>query len=453
MVIHATTSNAAIVRQAHQERLRTTGIGSKSGSAFLLYDQGCPRHSFTRMPASHLPSFPDLLRYLVKWLALACMVALLAGSASALFLFALGWAARTRSAHGWLVWLLPLAGLGVGWIYRRFGQRVEGGIRLLADEATTPTKGVPLRMAPLILGATVVSHLFGASVGREGTAVQMGGALADGITKALRLTQDDRRLLILAGMSAGFASLFGTPLAGAVFAFEVLTPARLRSFAWPAAIWPCLAAAFLGDQVGLWWGVQHTHYAVGALAATTPAVLLATLAAGAIFGVAARVFTSATHQLGATMQRRVPYAPLRPFIGGCIVALAVWLTASDRYIGLGIPVILEAFAHPLSILDTLAKTAFTVVSLGTGFKGGEVTPLFYIGATLGNALAPVLPLPFPLLAALGFVGVFAGAAKTPLVCIVMAAELFGPAIAPYAVLACAASVLCSGRAGIYRARI
>jgi H+/Cl- antiporter ClcA len=405
------------------------------------------------MPATYLSRLTAFLRYFFKWLALAGIVAFLAGSACAFFLFALAWATATRSAHLWLVWMLPLAGFATGWLYLRYGQRVEGGIRMLADEAVTPGQGVPLRMAPMVLGATVVSHLFGASVGREGTAVQMGGALADQVTQWCRLAQSDRRLLILAGMSAGFASLFGTPLAGAVFAFEVMTPARLRTFAWPAAIWPCLAAAFLGDQVGLWWGVQHTHYAVGPLAATTPAALLATLAAGAIFGVAAWVFTSATHQLGATMQRRVPYAPLRPFIGGCIVAVAVWLTASDRYIGLGIPVILEAFAHPLSILDALAKTAFTVVSLGTGFKGGEVTPLFYIGATLGNALAPVLPLPFPLLAALGFVGVFAGAAKTPLVCIVMAAELFGAEIAPYAVLACAASVLCSGRAGIYRARI
>ena len=178
--------------------------------------------------------------------------------------------------------------------------------------------------------------------------------------------------------------------------------------------------------------------------------LLATLVAGAVFGLAALVFTNATHAVAALMKRRVAYAPLRPFIGGAVVALAVWLTASDRYIGLGIPVILEAFAHPLPVLDALAKTAFTVVSLGTGFKGGEVTPLFYIGATLGNALAPLLQLPFAMLAALGFVGVFAGAAKTPLVGIVMAVELFGPAIAPFAALACVASYLCSGRAGIYR---
>jgi H+/Cl- antiporter ClcA len=398
------------------------------------------------MPA-YLSRLFALLRYLATCLVLAAIVALLAGSASAAFLFALGWATATRTSNLWLVWCLPLAGFAAGWMYLRYGRSVEGGVKLLVDP---PAATIPLRMAPLVFGATVLSHLFGASVGREGVAVQMGGALADQVAGRLRLGQDERRWLLLAGMSAGFASLFGTPLAGAIFAFEVLAPRRLRAFAWPGAVLPCIVAAYLGDQVGLWWGVQHTHYMVDAVAAITPAALLATAAAGIVFGLAALVFTRATHSLAAVMQRRVAYAPLRPFIGGVAVALAVWFTASDRYIGLGIPVILEAFAHPLPAWDSLAKTAFTVVSLGTGFKGGEVTPLFYIGATLGNALAPLLHLPFAMLAALGFVGVFAGAAKTPLVGMVMAVELFGPAIAPYAALACIVSHACSGRAGIYR---
>lgn len=392
----------------------------------------------------------SLLRYLGKWLVLASIVAILAGSASALFLYALSWVTQWRTGHLWIVWCLPLAGFASGWIYLRYGSSVEAGVRLLIDEVHAPRQAVALRMAPLVLGATIVSHLFGASVGREGTAVQMGGALADQLTGALRLTPDDRRLLILAGISAGFASVFGTPFAGAVFGLEVLALARMRAFNWPAALFPCLVAAYLADRVGLWWGVQHTHYLpVSSVAAITPATLLATLAAGILFGLAAMVFTRATHGVAALMKRRIAYAPLRPFAGGCLVALAVWLLASDRYIGLGIPVIVEAFVHPLPIWDALGKTAFTVLSLGAGFKGGEVTPLFFIGATLGNALAPLLQLPFALLAALGFVAVFAGAAKTPLVSTIMAIELFGPAIAPYAALACIISYCCSGRAGIY----
>ena len=181
--------------------------------------------------------------------------------------------------------------------------------------------------------------------------------------------------------------------------------------------------------------------------------LCATLLAGVLFGLTALLFARSTHALSAWMKQRVAYAPLRPFIGGTLVALAVWALGSQRYIGLGIPVIVDAFQHQLNWHDAAGKFVFTVTSLGTGFKGGEVTPLFYIGATLGNALAPLLQLPFPLLAGIGFVAVFAGAANTPIASAVMAMELFGPAIGPYAALACVVSYLVSGHIGIYKAQM
>ena len=390
----------------------------------------------------------NLLPYLGKWLGLASVVAALAGSASAFFLFALDWVTSTRLAHRWLIWLLPVAGFGVGWLYLRFGQQVETGNNLLIDEIHDPKKVIPLRMAPLVLGGTLVSHLFGASVGREGTAVQMGGALADQLTHLFKLKPADRRLILMAGISAGFASVFGTPLAGAVFALEVLAIGRLRY----DALLPCLVAAVVADQVGLLWGVQHTHYAITAIPRISAWGLGAMVIAGALFGLTGKLFANATHRLGAEMKQRIPYAPLRPVLGGSVIAAAVWFLGADRYIGLGIPTIVEAFQQPLAPYDFAAKMVFTIASLGSGFKGGEVTPLFYIGATLGNALAPLLQMPFALLAGIGFVAVFAGAANTPIASTLMAMELFGAEVGVFAAVACVVSYLFSGHSSIYRSQ-
>jgi H+/Cl- antiporter ClcA len=389
-----------------------------------------------------------LLPYLAKWLVLALLVGALAGTASAVFLFALDWATAARIAHRWLIWLLPLAGFGVGYVYLKLGREVEAGNNLLIDEIHDPKQVIPLRMAPLVLGGTVLSHLFGASVGREGTAVQMGGALADQLTHVFRLRSEDRRILLMAGISAGFASVFGTPLAGAVFGLEVLAIGRLRYEALPA----CLAASIAADQVCRLWGAHHTHYAIPGVPALALWPLLAMALAGVAFGLAGKLFADCTHALGGWMKRRVPYAPLRPLLGGIVVAGAALALKADRYIGLGIPTIQAAILHPLAPWDWAGKAAFTIASLGSGFKGGEVTPLFYIGATLGNALAPLLGQPFPLLAAVGFVAVFAGAANTPIASTLMAIELFGADIGVYAAIACVASYLFSGHTGIYRSQ-
>ena len=400
------------------------------------------------MPYTQLIRRLAPLPHLGKWLLLSGIVAALAGCASAFFLLALDWASRWRLAHPAAIWLLPVAGFAVGWLYLRFGREVEAGNNLLLDEIHDPRRIIPLRMAPLVLAGTIATHLCGGSAGREGTAVQMGGALADQLNRWLPLRPADRGILLSAGISAGFASVFGTPLAGAVFGLEVLAIGQLRY----DAILPCLLAAVAADRLGLALGIQHSHYAIPFIPPLSAWNMLAAVLAGVAFGLVARLFSSATHAVGAAFKRFIRYAPLRPLAGGAMVAIAASLLPAGAYLGLGLPTLAAAFQQPLPSYDFAGKLAFTALTLGAGFKGGEVTPLFYIGATLGNALAPLLQLPFPLLAGMGLAAVFAGAANTPLASAVMAMELFGPEAGVYAALACVVSYLCSGHAGIYRAQ-
>jgi len=403
------------------------------------------------MPLRQPLTFAKVLAFTTRWLLLCAAVAIVAGSASALFLFALDWATRTRSLQPGLIWGLPLAGFLMGWIYLKWGQSVDPGHNLLINEINAPRQTVPLRMAPMILGSTVISHLFGASVGREGTAVQMGGALADQLTPIFKLSTAQRQVVLMAGISAGFASVFGTPLAGALFALEVLAGPALLRMRW-IALPPCIVAAFAADQVGLWWGVHHTVYTVSVIPSLTAWGLASVILAGGVFGLTGRVFAWSAHTLSAQFKQWLAYPPLRALIGGVVItAIVVWGHA-ERYIGLGIPVILESFDQPLAPWDFAAKLAMTVLSLGSGFKGGEVTPLFYIGATLGNALAPIVDMPLGLMAALGFVAVFAGASNTPLACTLMAIELFGLQTGAFAAVACTVSYFFSGHTSIYNAQ-
>jgi H+/Cl- antiporter ClcA len=402
--------------------------------------------------------------YLVKWLSIGCIIGILTGTSSAALLASLDWATDWRESHRWILLLLPLGGLLSGLIYHYLGRSVEAGNNLLLEEIHDPRTVIPLRMAPLILLGTTIAHLFGASVGREGTAVQMGASLADALsdrlrqrlTNIFRLDGKDRRIVLMAGISGGFASVFGTPLAGMLFGLEVLAFGKFRY----DGLFPCAIAAIVGDRITLAWGLHHQVYQIPIVPALTIWGLLTTIVAGAIFGLTARLFALLTHQISAYFKAKISYPPLRPFLGGTLVAIAIQVIGTTKYIGLGMPSIVSAFDTQVPPWDFAAKIGFTALSLGSGFKGGEVTPLFYIGATLGNSLAqpppwgiaPLTILPAPLLAGMGFVAVFAGAANTPLTSTLMAIELFGSPTGSYAGIACIVSYLCSGHAGIYRSQ-
>lgn len=382
--------------------------------------------------------------FLVRWIVLGAASGALAGLASWVFLEGLDRVTDFRLDHGWLVWLLPAGGLAIGLLYHVLGGRAVRGNALLLDEIHEPAEWVPRRMAPLVLGGTWLTHLFGGSAGREGTALQMSGSLTDLLSRTLRLRQEDRRLLLVAALGGGFGSVFGVPLAGAVFAMEVQSVGRVRY----EALVPALTASVVGDLVVSGLGYEHapllqieTGLGVG--------MALKVAVAGLVFGLASVAFIESIHAVAAVARRFVSWAPLRPALGGVALVALVALCGRD-YLGLSLPLSEEALAGvDVAGYVFALKLLFTAITLGTGFPGGEVTPLFVIGATLGASLSGLLDAPPHLLAAVGFVAVFAAASNTPLACTVMGAEMFGASAIPLIAIGCVVAYVFSSHRSIY----
>lgn len=383
-----------------------------------------------------------------RWFFFSLLIGILAGVASTIFLVSLKWATETREHWPLIILGLPLAGLLIGWVYHKYGVEAARGQNLILDEIHDPKKTVPLRMAPLILVSTLLTHLFGGSAGREGTVVQMGASLADQLSRYFKIENHDRKILLAAGAGAGFGAALGAPWAGWIFGMEVIQIGRLRVFAW----FQCFVSSFVAYYTTVFLQAPHSVFPLVPVFEISFSNIMWVAVAGICFGGAAKVFTMLAHGIENLSARvvRVPY--LRPFVGGVLLVILYYIEGSFRYDGLGIDVIQQALIAPASFLDPAYKTFFTGLTVGSGFKGGEFIPLVFIGASLGSALGLILPVSFQLLASTGFAAVFAGASNTPIACSIMAMEVFGPKIGVYAFLACFMSYFFSGHHGLYKSQ-
>ena len=370
----------------------------------------------------------------------------LAGVAASAFLLPLDIVTSVRVTHPWLRYGLPLAGLAVGFLYHAYGKRVAAGHLLIFEEIQRPQTVLPARMAPLVFIGTVFTHLCGGSAGREGAAVQVSAALADQLSRPFRLTPRERTVLLMMGSGAGFGAAVGAPWAGVLFGMEVVAGGRFRLQVLPQ----CLLASLIAFLTTRFLSAPHIEMGFITVPPFSMALLFSVLVAGVSFGLAARGFAAFTHLIERLLARSFIRDLWKPFVGGCVLVLLFKWEGTLRYCGLGLNIIQRALERPVGFRDPLLKAFFTSLTVGSGFKGGEFIPLVFVGTTLGSALSSVLPAAVGILGALGFAAVFAGAANTPFACTVMAMELFGWRIGPYALLACALSFLVSGRHGIYR---
>ncbi|MBP3653877.1 MAG: chloride channel protein [Oscillospiraceae bacterium] len=381
----------------------------------------------------------------INWTFLSCFVGVAGGLVGVMFYKSIGFVTGIRLANPWLVYFLPFAGLVIAFLYRILDMKKDPGTNLLITAVVAHHQHVPQRMAFLIFTATVITHLFGGSVGRESASLQLGGCCGNGIGRLFHLNEHDRKLITMCGMSALFSAVFGTPITATVFVIEFISVGIMHY----SALVPCLTAAYIAKLIAEAFHIEAEAYVI---AEAVPFELIScgkVLLLGAACALAGILFCWVLHTVGHALHDHIENDYLRIFVGGTIVVLGTVLVGSNDYNGTGAAVIEHAIEGHAVWYAFLLKMIFTAVTLGAGYKGGEIVPSFFIGATMGCVVGPLLGLPASLAAGLGLVGVFCAVVNCPLASIILSVELFGSECMPFFAIICVVSYMLSGPFSLY----
>lgn len=385
---------------------------------------------------------------LTKWVLWGSIIGTFAGSTSALLINTNDFLTELRQDNSFLVYFLPIGGLLIGYIYMFFGKGSRKGNDLIIGHIHHGQGKVPLRMGPIVFICTFITHLFGGSTGREGAAIQMGASISEGVNRLFKVDKIDKRILIISGISGGFGSAFGSPIAGTIFGIEAIVIGKTKY----EALIPCFVASFVGHFTATLLGIQHEHFVIQSLPTLNTITLVKVIVVSVIFGLTSVLYSQIRHCVKNLCDKYLKNLMLRAFVGGLLIIALTLLIGSKDYLGRGLPMVERAFKGEVPPFAFFAKIVFTAITMGTGFRGGEVIPLFFIGATLGNTLSPILGLPTSFLAAIGMIGVFCGAANTPISAFLFSIEMFEGEALIYFFMVCIISFIFSGHHGIYGAQ-
>ncbi len=384
------------------------------------------------------------IRSFIKWVLIAHLTGAAGGLVGSAFHLSVSHATTFRLAHPWMLYLLPAAGLLIGLIYHVLHTENKN-TNTVIDSIQIGEK-VPLALVPTIFLATVITHLFGGSAGREGAALQIGGSLGNYVGRLCRLDDKDMRIATLSGMSAVFAALFGTPLTATVFALEVISVGVI----YYSAFVPCLIASLIALQIASLFGIPPEGFEIPIMVPLHGAGVLRVAGLALLCTLVSIVFCLTMHGTEHFLRKKIPNDFVRVVFGGCVIVGLTLLLGTGDYNGAGMGVIERAIEEGVTRPDAFFwKLVFTAITLGTGYKGGEVVPCFFVGATFGCAVGPLLGLPAGFAAAIGLVCVFCGAVNCPLASILLAVELFDSADIVYFALACGLAYMLSGYFGLY----